>query len=133
MAAASGHLVRGIRATTSSTGSCSMTLKSCSLPLKRQKQLIERDHIYRLGKLDTLSYLGKLKKSVSPLKNRRQGTLSFWQWWGSISFAVHTMWHLNLRTDSSARKQFRRTQICPNMSRTLNRFGPGFSRSGGQP
>lgn len=68
MAEASEHLVRGIRAMTLSTESCLMILISCSLPLKQQ--LIERDHIY---------HLGKLKKSGSPLLNQRQGTLSFWQ------------------------------------------------------
>jgi hypothetical protein len=47
-----------------STESCLMILICCSLPLKQQ--LIERDHIYRLGKLTTHSYLGKLKKSGSP-------------------------------------------------------------------
>ena len=38
MAGDSEHLEHGIRATTSSTGSCSMTLTNCSLPLKHQKQ-----------------------------------------------------------------------------------------------
>src|SRR5260370_10045 len=80
MAEDSEHLERGIRATTLSTESCSRILTSCSLPLKQQ--LIERDHIYHLGKLTTHSYLGKLKRSGSPLANQRQGILSFWGWWG---------------------------------------------------
>ena len=84
MAGDSAHLEPGIRATTSSTGSCSMILINCSLPLKHQKQqLIERDHIYRLGKLPPHSYLGKVGKNGLPFGNQRQGTFSFWGWRGS--------------------------------------------------